>query len=219
MAPVRLPVGRQIVRYDRLGTAGHARPVAQPGQQQRVNVARTLMHEPDVLFLDEPTNNLDPQSRLFFWERIRDGADRGVTIVLSTQDMEEADRLCDRIAIMDHGRILALDTPEALKGLVPGGTMLDLRARVAEGIALAPALGDASSSSSQVRVPGALTRQRRQVLLESGAELTGRLLSVGRAALLSSDHLQTGAAARPTWMFSWQGRHVTSVLRRLLAMR
>ena len=102
--------------------------------------------------------------------------------MLSTQDMEEADRLCDRIAIMDHGRILALDTPEALKGLVPGGTMLDLRARVAEGISLAPALGDASSSSSQVRVPGALTRQRRQVLLGSRAELTGRLLCVRRAA-------------------------------------
>jgi ABC-2 type transport system ATP-binding protein len=126
------------------------------GLQQRVMVARALMHEPDVLFLDEPTNNLDPQSRLFLWERIRALRDRGVTIVLSTHDMEEADRLCDRIAIMDHGRILALDTPEALKGLVPGGTMLDLRARVAEGIALAPALGDASSSSPEDRVLAAL---------------------------------------------------------------
>jgi ABC-2 type transporter len=78
---------------------------------------------------------------------------------------------------------------------------------------------DGLGTAGAMRVPGALTRQRRQVLLGSGAELTGRLLSVGRAALLSSDHLRTGAAARPTWMFSWQGRHVTSVLRRLLAMR
>lgn len=126
------------------------------GLQQRVMVARSLMHEPDVLFLDEPANNLDPQSRLFLWERIRELRDRGVTIVLSTHDMEEADRLCDRIAIMDHGRILALDTPEALKGLVPGGTMLELRARVPDGIALVPTPGHGSSSSPGDRILAAL---------------------------------------------------------------
>ena len=109
------------------------------GLQQRVMVARALMHDPQVLFLDEPTNNLDPQSRLFLWDRIRSLRERGVTILLSTHDMEEADRLCDRIAIMDHGHILALDTPEALKGLIPGGTMLELRARVPEGVAAGPA--------------------------------------------------------------------------------
>jgi len=126
------------------------------GLQQRVMVARALMHEPDVLFLDEPTNNLDPQSRLFLWERIRALRDRDVTIVLSTHDMEEADRLCDRIAIMDHGRILALDTPEALKGLVPGGTVLELRARVPEGVTLAPTPGRATSSSLDDRILAAL---------------------------------------------------------------
>ncbi|MBO0684716.1 MAG: ABC transporter ATP-binding protein [Candidatus Dormibacteraeota bacterium] len=112
------------------------------GLQQRVMVARALMHDPQVLFLDEPTNNLDPQSRLFLWDRIRSLRERGVTILLSTHDMEEADRLCDRIAIMDHGRILALDTPEALKGLIPGGTMLELRARVPQGVASGPTTED-----------------------------------------------------------------------------
>jgi len=128
------------------------------GLQQRVMVARALMHEPDVLFLDEPTNNLDPQSRLFLWERIRTLRDRGVTIVLSTHDMEEADRLCDRIAIMDHGRIVALDTPEALKGLIPGGTMLELRARLPERVGVPPTLIDATHSSPDDTILDALER-------------------------------------------------------------
>jgi ABC-2 type transport system ATP-binding protein len=102
------------------------------GMEQRVMLARALMHEPEVLFLDEPTNNLDPQSRLFLWDRLAALRERGVTVVLTTHDMEEADRLCDRIAIMDHGRILALDTPDGLKRLIPGGTMLELRIRVPE---------------------------------------------------------------------------------------
>jgi ABC-2 type transport system ATP-binding protein len=102
------------------------------GLEQRVMLARALMHEPEVLFLDEPTNNLDPQARLFLWERIRALQERGVTVVLTTHDMEEADRLCERIAIMDQGRILALDTPDGLKRLIPGGTMLELRMRVPE---------------------------------------------------------------------------------------
>jgi len=102
------------------------------GLEQRVMLARALMHEPEVLFLDEPTNNLDPQTRLFLWERIQALHKRGVTIVLTTHDMEEADRLCERIAIMDLGRILALDTPDGLKRLIPGGTMLELRLRIPE---------------------------------------------------------------------------------------
>jgi ABC-2 type transport system ATP-binding protein len=102
------------------------------GMEQRVMLARALMHEPEVLFLDEPTNNLDPQTRRFLWERIADLHKRGVTILLTTHDMEEADRLCERIAIMDHGRILAEGTPEELKRLIPGGTMLELRIRLPE---------------------------------------------------------------------------------------
>jgi ABC-2 type transport system ATP-binding protein len=102
------------------------------GLEQRVMLARALMHEPEVLFLDEPTTNLDPQTRLFLWERIRTLHEQGVTIVLTTHDMEEADRLCERIAIMDHGHLLALDTPDGLKRLIPGGTVLEMRIRVPE---------------------------------------------------------------------------------------
>jgi len=97
------------------------------GQAQRLMIARALMHSPDVLFLDEPTNNLDPQVRLFLWERIRTLHARGMTILLTTHDMDEADQLCERIAIMDHGRILVLDTPANLKKMIPGGTRLELQ--------------------------------------------------------------------------------------------
>ncbi|MEO8657880.1 MAG: ABC transporter ATP-binding protein [Bryobacteraceae bacterium] len=96
------------------------------GMSQRVMIARALMHDPEVLFLDEPTNNLDPQSRLFLWERIHAMNERGLTILLTTHDMDEADRLCHRIAIMDLGKILVNDTPAALKRLIPGGSALEL---------------------------------------------------------------------------------------------
>jgi ABC-2 type transport system ATP-binding protein len=118
------------------------------GMEQRVMLARALMHEPEVLFLDEPTNNLDPQSRRFLWERIRALHERGVTIVLTTHDMEEADRLCERIAIMDQGRILALDTPDGLKRLIPGGTMLEVHIRVPEAV-IAGRAAEAGASDSQ----------------------------------------------------------------------
>ncbi|MBV8896910.1 MAG: ABC transporter ATP-binding protein [Acidobacteriaceae bacterium] len=98
------------------------------GMAQRLMIARALMHAPDVLFLDEPTNNLDPQSRLFLWERIRALNANGLTILLTTHDMDEADRLCNRIAIMDHGKILVDDTPAQLKKMIPGGTALEVRA-------------------------------------------------------------------------------------------
>ncbi len=97
------------------------------GMSQRLMIARALMHAPDVLFLDEPTNNLDPQSRLFLWDRIRALNAQGLTILLTTHDMNEADQLCGRIAIMDKGRILVNDTSAELKKLIPGGNALELR--------------------------------------------------------------------------------------------
>jgi len=84
------------------------------GMAQRLMIARALMHEPRVLFLDEPTTGLDPQVRRFVWDRVREMRGRGVTVVLTTHDMEEAATLCDRVGIVDHGRLLALDAPPAL---------------------------------------------------------------------------------------------------------
>jgi ABC-2 type transport system ATP-binding protein len=96
------------------------------GLQQRLMIARALIHEPQLLFLDEPTVGLDPQARLALWDILRALHKEGRTIVMTTHYMEEADRLCDRIAILDRGRLLALDTPAALKRRAPGGTLIEL---------------------------------------------------------------------------------------------
>jgi ABC-2 type transport system ATP-binding protein len=132
------------------------------GMAQRLMIARALMHEPDVLFLDEPTNNLDPQSRLFLWERIREMNARGLTILLTTHDMDEADKLCHRIAVMDQGKILVDDTPAELKKLIPGGTVLEVRAY-------------AASSGDGVRnaVSAALNAIEGVAKLEAGDEKNG----------------------------------------------
>ena len=97
------------------------------GMMQRLSIARAMMHEPQVLFLDEPSASLDPQTRLLLWEIIREYNDSGKTILLTTHNMEEADALCQRLAIIDHGRIIALGTPRELKASVPGGFLLRLR--------------------------------------------------------------------------------------------
>lgn len=97
------------------------------GMEQRLMIARALMTEPQILFLDEPTNGLDPQSRLFLWDALREVHKRGTTVVLTTHNMEEADRLCHRVGIIDHGQLLALDKPSALKEMVPGGSRLEVR--------------------------------------------------------------------------------------------
>jgi ABC-2 type transport system ATP-binding protein len=102
------------------------------GMSQRLMIARALMHSPDVLFLDEPTNNLDPQSRLFLWDRIRELNQQGLTILLTTHDMDEADKLCERIAIMDYGKILVNNTSAELKKMIPGGNALEIHVRVSE---------------------------------------------------------------------------------------
>ncbi len=97
------------------------------GMAQRLMVARSIAHRPAVLFMDEPTAGLDPQSRLALWEILGDLNRDGQTILLTTHYMEEADQLCDRVAIMDHGRILALDTPEGLKSTVGADTIVTVR--------------------------------------------------------------------------------------------
>ena len=97
------------------------------GMMQRLSIARAMMHDPQVLFLDEPSAGLDPQTRLLLWEIIREYNAGGKTILLTTHNMEEADALCQRLAIIDHGRVIALGTPRALKASVPGGFLLRLR--------------------------------------------------------------------------------------------
>jgi len=97
------------------------------GMMQRLSIARAMMHDPQVLFLDEPSAGLDPQTRLLLWEIIREYNQSGKTILLTTHNMEEADALSHRLAIIDHGRNIATGTPKELKASVPGGYLLRLR--------------------------------------------------------------------------------------------
>lgn len=96
------------------------------GQAQRLMIARALMHDPQVLFLDEPSTGLDPQARLFVWERVGELRAAGTTVVLTTHDMDEAEEICDRVGIVDHGRLLALDTPAALVAHHSGGGSIEV---------------------------------------------------------------------------------------------
>ncbi len=92
------------------------------GQRQRFSIAAALVHGPKVFFLDEPTTGLDPQARRNLWDLIKEVRDRGVTVIMTTHYMDEAELLCDRIAVMDHGKIIALDTPKNLiKALLKRG--------------------------------------------------------------------------------------------------
>ena len=98
------------------------------GMAQRLMVARSILHKPDILFLDEPTAGLDPQSRIALWEILGELHRAGQTILLTTHYMEEADQLCDRLAIMDHGKILALNTPAGLKASVGADSIVTVHA-------------------------------------------------------------------------------------------
>ncbi len=137
-----LPASEREARATRLleelqvADKANAKPLTlSGGQQQRVMIARALMHDPKVVLLDEPTTGLDPQARRLLWETLRGLHERGLTFILTTHYMEEADRLCQRVAIIDHGRILTLDTPAALKKSLPGAQVLDLWLRAPQPIA------------------------------------------------------------------------------------
>jgi ABC-2 type transport system ATP-binding protein len=122
------------------------------GMAQRLMMARAIFHRPAVLFLDEPTAGLDPQSRLALWEILGELNDEGQTILLTTHYMEEADELCDRVAIMDHGKILALDTPTELKRSVGADTIVTVKAGGGEMHTLAERLAAAIAEVTNTRV-------------------------------------------------------------------
>jgi ABC-2 type transport system ATP-binding protein len=104
------------------------------GMRRRLEIARGLMHTPKILFLDEPTLGLDPQTRRHIWSYIAKLKAQGITIILTTHYLEEADYLCDRIAIIDHGEIKVLDTPKNLKAII-GGSIISIESRKPEKLA------------------------------------------------------------------------------------
>jgi ABC-2 type transport system ATP-binding protein len=117
----------QLEKFKLTDRAGQMVRELSGGLMQRLSIARAMMHDPEVLFLDEPSAGLDPQTRLMLWEIVRGYGSLGKTIVLTTHYMDEADELCQRLAIIDHGKIIALGTPRELKSSIPGGYVLRLR--------------------------------------------------------------------------------------------
>jgi ABC-2 type transport system ATP-binding protein len=144
-------------------------------------IARALMHAPQVLFLDEPSTGLDPAARLFVWDRLRDLQSRGVTLLLTTHDMDEAAALSDRVGIMDHGRLLALDTPAALVRSLPGSATLDLTAQGCDP-AVEPDLLSALDRLPQVERVDRIDAQ--SAADDRGSEVRMRLYITGDAPLL-----------------------------------
>src|SRR5580658_2331588 len=122
------------------------------GLAQRVQIARAIAHRPRVLFLDEPSAGLDPQSRMAMWSAVEGLRKEGITVLLTTHYMEEADSLSDRLAIIDHGRVLALGSPEKLKSTFGAHIIFDLKLKTQEGlepvIAALKERGDVSSAEA-----------------------------------------------------------------------
>jgi ABC-2 type transport system ATP-binding protein len=108
-------------RFDLADVGGNPAITYSGGMRRRLDLAMTLVGDPRIIFLDEPTAGLDPRSRRTMWQIIRELVAGGVTIFLTTQYLEEADQLADRVAVLDHGRLIAAGAPEALKRRIPGG--------------------------------------------------------------------------------------------------
>jgi ABC-2 type transport system ATP-binding protein len=147
------------------------------GMAQRLMVARSIFHRPAVLFLDEPTAGLDPQSRLALWDILRELNGEGQTILLTTHYMEEADQLCARVAIMDHGKVLALDTPAKLKQGVGADTIVTIKTSGDPG-ALAAALTEKVVGVTNSRaIDGGI-----ELHVQAGERLVPRIVTAAEGA-------------------------------------
>ncbi|MFJ2766246.1 ATP-binding cassette domain-containing protein [Streptomyces sp. NPDC087300] len=135
----RTRTARLLERFDLVEAAKKPASTYSGGMRRRLDIAMTLLGEPSVIFLDEPTTGLDPRSRRSMWEVVRDLVGDGVTVFLTTQYLEEADELADRIAVLHGGKLVAEGTPDELKRLVPGGYV---RLRFADVAELARAEGE-----------------------------------------------------------------------------
>jgi ABC-2 type transport system ATP-binding protein len=172
---------RAMVLLERLSMAEKAKAKVDAlsgGQQQRLMIARALVHERQVLFLDEPTVGLDPQARLALWDILRALHADGRTIVMTTHYMEEADQLCDRIAIVDRGVLLACDAPKTLKARAPGGTLIiiSLDGAASDSVSAAravPGIDRADGVGNDLRVYTARGGEAIPPLIRA-AEATGR---------------------------------------------
>jgi len=161
----RRRVDELLERFDLVDAASKPLATYSGGMRRRLDLAMTLVGRPRIIFLDEPTTGLDPRSRRTMWDIVGDLVAGGVTILLTTQYLEEADQLADRIAILDRGRLIADGTPAELKRLVPGGhirvTFPDEGQLAAAASALGTAAGEDDGLSLQIPSDGDVSTLRR----------------------------------------------------------
>ena len=158
-AEARRRAAALLDRFDLADAADREAATYSGGMRRRLDLAMTLVGEPRVIFLDEPTTGLDPRSRRDLWQIIRDLVAGGVTVFLTTQYLEEADQLADRIALLHHGRLVAEGTADELKRLVPGG---HIRLQFADPGGLEAAAGALGAPARRRRRAGAAAAERRQ---------------------------------------------------------
>src|SRR2546430_580600 len=147
------------------------------GMMQRLSIARAMMHDPAVLFLDEPSAGLDPQTRLLLSEMVREYNAGGKTILLTTHNMEEADSLCHRLAIVDHGKVIASGTPQELKRSIPGGFVVRLQFSAAP-----PALVDALRALPGVTEARPSSDGQLDLYADRGGQLIPSIVSAATSA-------------------------------------
>ncbi len=176
------------------------------GMAQRLMVARAIFHRPSVLFLDEPTAGLDPQSRLALWEMLGELNATGQTVVLTTHYMEEADALCARVAIMDHGRILALDTPANLKKSTGADTIVTVKVSK-DGESLAHALERDIANVVSTRVVDTTVT----VQVEGAERLVPRVVNVAEAAGIEIVDLTVAEPTLETVFINLTGKELREV--------
>ena len=171
------------------------------GLAQRLMVARAIMHRPAILFLDEPTAGLDPQSRIALWEILGELHIDGQTILLTTHYMEEADSLCDRLAIIDHGRLLALGTPEELKRSIGAEAMISVTA-TGDLEELAVVLRNEVDAAGKVEVGGDVVR----VYVQSTHGVLPRIIDAAEAKGFTVTDLSTAEASLETVFINMTGK-------------
>jgi oleandomycin transport system ATP-binding protein len=202
--------GEMLERFDLADAAGRAVKTYSGGMRRRLDLAASLLGEPEVLFLDEPTTGLDPRGRGQMWDTIREVLAGGATVLLTTQYLEEADELADKIAVIDHGNVVASGTPTELKARI-GSQTLEVRAadrsytqQAADAVALVTGTRpDVSADTGLVRAPisdPALLPAVVRLLDDLGivaAELALRLPSLDEVFLTLTGHRAEDAATEP----------------------
>jgi ABC-2 type transport system ATP-binding protein len=176
------------------------------GMAQRLMVARAIFHSPAVLFLDEPTAGLDPQSRLALWDMLKELDQTGQTVVLTTHYMEEADQLCNRVAIMDHGKILALDTPASLKKSIGADTIITVKV-TKDGERLAQALAKEIQGVVATRVVENVV----SVHVQGGDRLVPRVVNVAESAGVEILDLAVAEPSLETVFINLTGKELREV--------